>query len=220
MKYLDERKEIIGQGLFMLSSGLSRGTAGNLSVRVPEGYLITPSGIPYEELNPEQIVLMSMNGEYEGTTKPSSEWQFHQNVLSNRADINAVVHTHSTYATAVAVMEKSIPPLHYTIAGAGVSRIPCAPYATFGSTELADHVTEAMRVSRACLLAHHGVITAHINLRKAMLLATYIEELARLYVLCLSTGKEPPLLTEQQMAEAFEQYKTYGVQPAAVKQAS
>ena len=198
----------------MLDTNLSRGTAGNLSIRVPEGYLMTPTGVPYHEMKPEHIVLMSMEGEYEGTVKPSSEWQFHQNVLKHRADVNAVVHTHSTHATAVAVMEKSIPPLHYTIAGTGVTHIPCAPYATFGSKELADYVTEAMRVSKACLLAHHGVITAHVNMQRAMLLAVNVEELARLYILCLSTGREPPLLTDKQMADAFEQYKTYGQQPA------
>lgn len=219
MNYLTERHDIIRQCRAMVAADLIRGTSGNVSMRVGEGYLITPTGIPYDRLVPEEIVLMGLDGRYEGSIKPSSEWQFHQNVLSHRPDINAVVHTHSSHATAIAVMEKDIPPLHYMVAAAGVSHIPCAPYATFGSRALADHVTKAMAVSRACLLAHHGVIAGHATLAEAVALAATVEEMARLYVLCLSTGREPPLLTDGEMADALAAFTGYGQQPGDGKAA-
>lgn len=197
--------------------GINKGTSGNISVRSDKGFYISPTGVGYTGMTPEQIVLMNWDGTYEGDILPSSEWQFHRDILRERSELNAVVHTHSTYATSVSILERDIPAIHYVVAAAGGKDIRCAKYATFGTEELGRSILEAMRDRRACLMAHHGVIAAHINLAKAMALAVTVEEMAHLYLLSLRLG-EPPILSDDEMARVLEKFKTYGQQPRAANE--
>lgn len=199
------------QGLQPL--GLGSGTAGNISVRHGEGLLISPTGIDYDQLTPDQVVALRWDGSFDGPVAPSSEWRFHRDILRARPDLNAVVHTHSPHATAVAILRRGIPPIHYAICAAG-GDIRCAPYHLFGTQALADAVLEALQNRRACLLAHHGAIATHATLDGALALAQTVEDLARQYLLCLPMG-EPPVLTTDQIAEAMDRIRTYGQQPAA-----
>lgn len=209
------RTELVEACRSMNRLGINKGTAGNISVRHGDGFLISPTGIPYDMLQAGQVVFVAWDGGYSGGVLPSSEWRFHRDLLHARPDLNAVVHTHSTHATALAVMGKDIPALHYAIAGAGGATIRCAPYELFGTQALADRVLQAMEGRRACLLAHHGMIAAHVSIARALALAVTVEELAQLYLLCLPQG-EPPILTDEQIAEVLVKYKTYGQQGAAV----
>lgn len=201
----------------MQDKGLSKGTSGNISVRSGDGFLISPTGIAYEDLRADQVVRMRWDGSFDGTVLPSSEWRFHADILRNRAELNAVVHTHSLNATAVSILGRAIPPIHYLIAAAGGEDIRCAPYATFGTQALADLAVAALRGRRACLLAHHGMIAAHSSLSAALKLAETVEELAALYLKCLAVG-EPPELNADQIAEVLARFRTYGQQrPPAEK---
>jgi len=195
----------------MNSFGINKGTSGNISVRYGDGFLISPTGIPYEKLLPEHVVAMRWDASYEGDVLPSSEWRFHREILMARDDLNAIVHSHSTHATAVGILERDIPAIHYMIASAGGSSIRCAPYEIFGSQELADRVVEAIEGRRACLMAHHGVIAAHNSVTQALSLAVLVEELAQQYILCLPLG-EPPVLSEAQISAVLKKFKTYGQQ--------
>lgn len=207
------RAELIDACCSMNRLGINKGTAGNISVRHGDGFLISPTGIPYDKIVPEQVVAMNWDGSFAGSVAPSSEWRFHRDILHARPDLNAVVHTHSTHATALAILGKDIPAIHYGIAGAGGSTIRCAPYELFGTQALADRIIEAMEGRRACLLAHHGMIAAHVSIARALALAVTVEELAQLYLLCLPLG-EPPVLSEEQIAEVLVKYQTYGQQPS------
>jgi len=192
--------------------GINRGTSGNVSLRHGEGLLITPTGIDYDAMTPEQIVRMDWDGNFEGAILPSSEWRFHRDVLRARPDLNALVHTHSTNATTLSVMGRAIPPIHYMIASAGGRDIRCAPYATFGTQELADRILEAMEGRRACLMAHHGVLAGHVSLPRALALAVNVEELATLYLQCLPFG-EPPQLSDAEVENVLGRFRSYGQQP-------
>jgi L-fuculose-phosphate aldolase len=203
----------------MQRSGLIKGTSGNISVRAGDGFLISPTGVPYEVLTPDQIVPMHWDGTFDGEVLPSSEWRFHRDILQSRSDLNAVVHTHSPQATAVSILGHAIPPIHYRIAAAGGPDIRCAGYATFGTQELADLALKALEGRRACLLAHHGVIAAHVTLGQAMALAETVEELATLYLLCLPMGA-PPQLSPEAIAEVIDKHRTYGQQKAPRSAAS
>ncbi|MWB77152.1 class II aldolase [Pseudooceanicola sp. 216_PA32_1] len=208
---VSERQRVIDTARAMNASGLNRGTSGNVSLRCAGGFLITPTGMAYDGLTPEDIVLVAMDGTPQGTRKPSSEWRFHRDILAERPDLNAVVHTHATHCTAVAILGVPIPALHYSIAAAGGHDIRCAPYEIFGSQELAVSVVAALKDRRACLMAHHGMIACHATPERALALAGTIEELARLYLLCRAAG-EVPVLAPQAMAEVLERFGTYGQQ--------
>lgn len=212
------RSELVEACRSMNRLGINRGTAGNISVRHGDGFLISPTGVPYDSMTSDHVVPMAWDGTHSGDVLPSSEWRFHRDILRARPDLNAVVHTHSTHATAVSILGRSIPPLHYNIAAAGGRDIRCAPYRTFGTQELAEVVVEAMEGRRACLLAHHGAITAHVSIHRALMLAVSVEELARLYLLCLPMG-EPPLLTDEQIGAVLDKYRTYGQQSSAAIEA-
>jgi L-fuculose-phosphate aldolase len=192
--------------------GINKGTSGNVSVRGENGFYVSPTGIAYAGMTPDQIVFMTWEGAYEGDILPSSEWRFHRDILQERKEFNAVVHTHSTHATAVSVMERDIPAIHYVVAAAGGNSIRCAKYATFGTAELGQEILLAMKDRRACLMAHHGSIAAHVNLARAMALSVTIEEMAHLYLQCLPFG-EPPRLPDDEMARVLEKFKSYGQQP-------
>ncbi len=207
MKYLIQRKAIVE-----VAHELSHGKTGNLSVRVDEGFLITPTGIANDDLEADQIVFMSMDGESDrDQLKPSSEWRFHRDLYVNRKDVNAIIHTHSTYATVLACHQKEIPPFHYMIAEAGGDTIRCADYATFGTQQLSDNIIVAMEDRKACLMANHGMLAVGENLKKTRDLSDQVEELARQYVLALQIG-EPVILSKKEIAINIEKFKSYGKQ--------
>ncbi|WP_407072175.1 class II aldolase/adducin family protein [Rhodovulum strictum] len=204
-KEKDKRKAIVAACRKMNAVGLNQGSSGNISMRHRDGLLVTPSSIPYEQMTPEDIVFLDMDGTAHGDRKPSSEWRFHRDILARRPDLGAVVHAHAPYCTTLAILHKEIPPVHYMIAAAGGSTIRCARYETFGTQALSEAVIEAMEGRKACLMAHHGMIAAEATLDKAMWLAVEVEALARQYHGALQLG-EPPVLSEAQMAEAMAQF--------------
>ena len=206
------RAEVIRTSLRMNALGINQGKSGNVSARNECGFLITPTGIPYEDTKPEQIVAMQMDGAHEGAFLPSSEWRFHRDIYAARADLNAIVHTHSAYASTLACLDRDIPPFHYMVAIAGGKNIRCAAYATFGTQELSDHALAALTDRHACLLSHHGMIACGVNLEKALALAVEVETLAQMYWQALQIG-EPGLLPDDEMARVLEKFAAYGQQP-------
>ena len=158
MNELPLRKAIIATALAMNALGINRGKSGNVSARWKDGILITPSGLPYEESRPADIVFVGKNGNATGKRPPSSEWRFHYDIYRTRKDAQAVVHAHSSFATTLACLGMDVPAFHYMIAVAGGNSIRCAPYATFGTQELSDHALQALSNRKACLLANHGMI--------------------------------------------------------------
>ncbi|MEO3430484.1 class II aldolase/adducin family protein [Pelagibius sp. CAU 1746] len=219
------RQEIIQTCLAMNHQGINQGTSGNVSARHGKTMLITPSGIPYEALKPADIVAMPLDddyGAYEGKLAPSSEWRFHLDIMAARPEVGAIVHTHSTYATAMAICGFEIPAVHYMIAAAGGPTIRVAPYATYGTKELSRNALQALEGRGACLLANHGVIATGPGLQRALWLAGEVETLARQYVLARSLGK-PVVLPEEEIAAVVEKFKSYGPRaeaaPAAPKPA-
>ena len=208
---IELREEIIRTGIRMNELGINQGTSGNISVRWQEGILLTPTGIPYEELNPEDIRYQNWEGEVEGRLERSSEWRFHLAIQKNRKDVNAVVHTHSNHATALAIQEMEIPAIHYMVAAGGGPNIRCAPYATFGTKELSQHALKALENRKCCLLAHHGVIATGSSISKALWLAGEVETLAKQYLLILSTGKEAKLLSGDEIERVRIKMSDYGL---------
>ena len=185
------------------------GTSGNLSVRQGEGMLITPSGVPYDRLTADHLVYVDAQGSARGTLKPSSEWRFHQSIYAARPEAGAVVHCHAPHATALACLGRSIPAFHYEVAFAGGKDIRCAAYATFGTDALSDNLLAALEGRRACLLAHHGLVCFHDDLDRALHLAEMVEQLARIYGLCLAMG-EPETLPDDEMIRVLEKFRHYG----------
>lgn len=212
MSETEIRQSIIDHCLKMNSVGLNQGTAGNISVRHGDGLLISPSGVPYEELKPADMVFLNMDGSYQGDFKPSSEWRFHRDIIKSRPEVNAVVHAHPIYSTALAIRGMEIPALHYMIAAAGGNTIRCAEYATFGTEELSRNALKALEGRSACLLANHGSIAAGPSLAKAMWLAVEVETLARQYVISLQLGG-PNLLDGDEIDRVIEKFKGYGYRP-------
>lgn len=205
------RQEIIDTALAMNESGLSPGTSGNVSARWGEGMLITPTGMPYANLIPEDIVFIDQSGNAQGKRKPSSEWRFHLAAYGVRANEQAVLHAHSHFATALACARKAIPAFHYMVAVAGGDDIPLAGYALFGTQELAQEVAAALKERKACLMANHGQLACGTDLSSAFSLAREVEALAGQYISALQAGK-PHILSEDQMAEVLERFVTYGQQ--------
>ncbi|HHF5190508.1 TPA: L-fuculose-phosphate aldolase [Haemophilus influenzae] len=204
-------QKIIDTCLEMTKLGLNQGTAGNVSVRYKDGMLITPTGMPYHLMKPENIVYVDGNGKHEENKLPSSEWQFHLSVYHTRPEANAAVHNHSIHCAGLSILEKPIPAIHYMVAVGGTDHIPCVPYATFGTHELASYVATGIKESKAILLAHHGLITCGENLDKALWLAQEVEVLASWYLKLLSTGLEIPLLSKEQMQVVLGKFHTYGL---------
>ena len=207
------RKEIIAAANAMSQSGLSPGKSGNVSARTDAGrILITPTGVPYADLKPGDIVALDNRGKVlSGSLLPSSEWHFHVAIYTARTDVNAIVHTHSLHATALACAHREIPAFHYMVAVAGGDSIRCAPYATFGTDELAHHALAALEGRHACLLANHGQIALGATPARALALAHEVETLASQYVAALQIG-QPAILDTDEMARVLEKFKTYGQQ--------
>jgi L-fuculose-phosphate aldolase len=210
------RAAVIETARGMNAAGINVNKSGNVSIRclrgARAGFLITPTGIPYADLTTDDIVFMPLDAATDvdgrGTAAPSSEWRFHRDILRTRPEFNAIVHTHSMAATALAVHGRGIPAFHYMIALAGGADIRCAPYATFGTQQLSDHAVAALRDRKACLLAHHGVIACDATLKGALKLAIEIENLARTYLAACAVG-EPPVLSAEEMARVVERFRTY-----------
>ncbi len=207
------RCEMIAICRKMTSLGINQGTSGNLSVRHGDRFLITPSSLPYESMQPEQIVSMSFDGSYEGR-RPSSEWRMHRDILHIRTDISAVLHCHSVHATALACQYQEITSFHYMTAVAGGKNIRCAPYATFGTQALSDLALAALEDRKACLLGQHGQIALGADMASALWLAVEVETLARIYLKSLALG-EPPVLPDDEMERVIEQMRrmSYGQAP-------
>ncbi|MEZ4749274.1 MAG: class II aldolase/adducin family protein [Bdellovibrionota bacterium] len=205
-------QQVVDTCLRMNALGINQGTSGNVSVRWKDGFLITPSGVPYEETSAEQIVEMGMDGERKGDLLPSSEWRFHLDVYKARPDAGAIVHTHSPFCTTLACLHKGHPTFSLHGGRRGGKNIRCAPYATFGTQELADNILKALDGRKACLIANHGMICLNDNLKKALALAVEVETLAAQYWRALTLA-EPVHLSDSEMDLILEKFKTYGKQP-------
>ena len=203
--------EIVETALALDPSGLGVGTAGNVSARYDGGMLITPSGLPYEKMTPEDIVFVNGEGTAEGPLKPSSEWRFHLDIYRARSEASAIVHCHSPHATALACLREGIPAFHYMVAVAGGADIRCSDYATFGTQGLSNVILEALHDRKACLMANHGQVAFGDTLQNALRLAQEVEALAQQYLLARKAG-HPVLLEAEEMNEVLERFKTYGVQ--------
>jgi L-fuculose-phosphate aldolase len=214
MLLFEERQALVEYGKKLLTTGLIKGTGGNLSVANAEKSLvaITPSGVAYETMRPEDVVVVDLHGNtVDGDLLPSSEIGFHLALINKRPDIKAVVHTHSDYSTAVACLRWELPAVHYLIGSAGFY-VPLAPYATFGTQALADGICETIGDGNAVLLANHGLVTVGGSLKKAFSTAEMVEYVAKLYLITKSVGT-PVLLSTQEMQDVLEKFTTYGVQP-------
>jgi L-fuculose-phosphate aldolase len=210
---LEARASLVRVMRAMDAKGLNRGTSGNVSMRWGEGLLVTPSGVVPDDLTPESIVLLDAEGQApDGALKPSSEWRMHAGILARRSDARAVVHCHARYATILACAGKPIPAVHYMVGVSGGSSVPVAPYAPFGSDELAQIVAQTLEGRAACLMANHGLIVASTSLNRALAIAEEIEEQAAVYWGTLAIGG-PNLLSEAQMDDILERFGTYGQKP-------
>jgi L-fuculose-phosphate aldolase len=205
------RGQLIDTALAMNASGINKGASGNLSLRFEQGMLITPSGMDYVSLSPDDIVWMDFDGRIEGERQPSSEWRFHAAIYQQRAEANAILHAHPVNCSALACIGKGIPAFHYMVAMAGGRDIRCSEYATFGSNELSEHVIAAMVDRKACLMAHHGLTCFEKDLSSVLALAVEIEHLASVYCRILAMG-EPEILDDDEMDRVLEKFKTYGLQ--------
>jgi L-fuculose-phosphate aldolase len=212
------RRQLIETACRMAPANLNRGSAGNLSVRTREngldGYLITPSGMDYEVLVPEDIVFMRLDGTPDGRRKPSSEWRFHHDIYAARPDAGAILHAHSPFATSLACLRRDIPPFHYMIARFGGDTIRCADYATFGSQALSDNALVALRNRCACLLANHGLLVFGKTLAQLFALAVEFEALCEQYWRACQLG-QPVLLDPDEMVTVQAKFASYGQQDPA-----
>lgn len=210
----NKREQLLKISQQLVSLGLNRGAAGNASVRANNatgqaGFLITPSGMAVDKMTPSDIVWMDFSGNATGAHPPSSEWRFHLDILQSKPQVNAVIHTHSLYASTFSTFRKDMPAFHYMIALAGGDSIRCAPYALFGSQQLSDNAIEALKDRKACLLANHGMIAVGETLEKALDITQEVETLCEQYLLALQVG-EPYILSQQEMLEVQEKFKGYG----------
>lgn len=211
MLLLEERMKVVEYGKKIITSGLTKGTGGNISIfnREKELVAISPSGIDYFETKPEDVVIINLKGEVvEGSRKPSSELDMHLIFYQRRDDLNALVHTHSPYAKTIATLGWDIPPITYLVAFAGPN-VRCAPYATFGTNELAEKAFEGMIDRRAVLLANHGLIAGAHNIETAFTVAEEIEFSAQVYYQAKAIG-EPSMLSEEEMLVLAKKFESYG----------
>ena len=204
------RQSIVEAARSLDALGLTQGTSGNIALRWEDGLLITPSGLPYARMSPDDIVFMRLDGSFEHPLKPSSEWRFHRDILARRPEVNAVVHAHPVYCTAFAMCRREIPAVHYLIAAAGGPTVRCAPYATFGTEELSAHALAALEDRTCCLLANHGMIATGPDLEKALWLAVELETLCRQYAVALQVGT-PVVLPDDEIARNVEKFRSYGL---------
>ncbi|MEW6436691.1 MAG: class II aldolase/adducin family protein [Pseudomonadota bacterium] len=212
------RKALVDSCLELERLQINQGTSGNLSVRLDDEMLITPSGIPYDRLTPDMIASMPLatnGGSWTGLQKPSSEWRMHRDILRARPNDGAVVHTHSIYATALSILREDIPAAHYMIAAFGGPTVRCTSYAPYGTQELSDLVVEGLRDRHGVLLGQHGMVVTGRDLGQAMWRAVELEALAKMYVIARSIGR-PHILPDEEVAIIVERFKSYGYQSEAV----
>ncbi|HLJ65415.1 MAG TPA: class II aldolase/adducin family protein [Stellaceae bacterium] len=209
--HLPERRALIAAACRMNALGINQGKSGNLSLRVDDAFLVTPTGMDYHRLEPADIVRMDLDGNSVGRRLPSSEWRIHRDILASRPEVGAVIHTHAMFATTLACLHYDIPAFHYMVAVAGGASIRCAPYATFGTPELSALALQALQGRKACLLANHGMIAVEADLDRALSLALEVETLAAMYWRSLQLGK-PKLLKAAEMRRVLAKFATYGQQ--------
>jgi L-fuculose-phosphate aldolase len=213
MTELELRSAVIATALAMNDACINRGKSGNVSARWRDGdfdgFLVTPSALPYAQTEPADIVAVSLAGDARGRRPPSSEWRFHRDIYAQRPDAQAVVHVHAPFATSLACLRRGIPAFHYMVAVAGGNDIRCAPYATFGTQALSDNVMEALAGRVACLMANHGMIAVGKSLQAALALAVEVETLAEMYWRALQVG-EPALLSDDEMRVVLDKFAGYG----------
>ncbi len=202
------RQHLLATARSMNSRGLNQGTSGNVSVRSGDGFLITPSALPYEQCVEADVVWLDGDGRVTGGRKPSSEWRLHRDIYRHFSSAGAILHAHSLYSTTLACLERPIPAFHYMVAMAGGDSIRCAPYATFGTQALSDAVIEALRDRSATLLGHHGMVCFAADLDQVLALAVEVETLARIYLQALQVAA-PPLLSDEEMTEVLRRFKDY-----------
>lgn len=220
MKHARYRRMLVEAAQGVEGSGLSPGTSGNLSVRVPGGFLITPTGVSYGAMDPADTVFLTSRGDPTGDRlEPSSEWPLHTAIYSDRPDAGAIVHLHSPHATGFACLRLDIPAFHYMVALAGGNTIRCARYETYGTVELALAVVEALEDRRACLLANHGQIAIGASLDEAVRLACEVEDLAHAYSAALEAG-EPVILPPDEIERVALRFRSYGQSGSASERAS
>jgi L-fuculose-phosphate aldolase len=204
------RRAIVAACREMNGLGINQGTSGNISVRFGGGLLITPSGLPYERMEPDDIVELRMDGSFDHALPPSSEWRFHRDIMAARPDVEAIVHAHPIYATAFAICGREIPAVHYMIAAAGGPTVRCGGYATYGTDELSQIAVTALLDRTCCLLANHGMIATGPTLETATWLAVEVETLCRQYAVALQIG-DPRVLPDEEIARVVEKFKSYGL---------
>ncbi len=207
-----ERREVVETCLFMQSNGLIVGTAGNVSIRVDDKVAISPSGVPYETMTAEDVVVFSMDGErVDGILEPSSELPLHLSVYRETA-AKAITHNHAPASTALGLVVDEIPPSHYYSAMLG-GIIRVAPYAEFGTDELARNVTDALKDRSGALMKNHGAITIGPTVKKAAGLLPILEYVCEIHLRAMATGAPIALLSPEQMADAKAAIADYGKQP-------
>lgn len=204
------RDQLVSTAKHMSALGLTPGMSGNVSVRSPAGFLVTPSGLPYPDLTQDDAVEIKLDGTIRpGQKTPSTEWRLHRDILGARQDIQAIVHTHSMFCTTMSMLRRAIPAVHYMVVLAGTDEIPCAEYATFGSDQLALNAVSALRGGDACLLANHGMIALGSSLASALRLAAEVETLAAQYWHAASIGS-PHVLEGSELRKVRERFAEYG----------
>jgi len=204
-----EAVQIIKYANMLNSEKLSTLRSGNVSLRYKNGFLITPSGVKYSLLKEDDIVFVSLEGKFDETkNKPSSEWRFHKDIYSSKNEANAIVHAHSTHATAVSAHNKDVPAFHYMVALAGGNDLKCAKYATFGTQELSDNIINALKNRKACLMSNHGQVAFGDNLEQAFELAQEVENICHQYINAIKIG-EPKILSSSEMDVILEKVKNY-----------
>jgi L-fuculose-phosphate aldolase len=204
------REELVATARRMSELGLTPGMSGNVSVRTSTGMLVTPSGMPYGELVPDDAVEMREDGSMRGGQRtPSTEWQLHRDIYGARQDVQAIVHTHSLFCTTISCLRREIPAIHYMVVLAGSDAIPCAEYATFGSAQLALNAVTALRGGNACLLANHGMIALGSSLAQALRLAAEVETLASQYWHAVQLGT-PHVLDHEELTRVRARFAEYG----------
>lgn len=204
------REQLVSTARRMSELGLTPGMSGNVSVRTPRGLLVTPSGMPYADLTPDDCVEIGLDGNVRpGQRTPTTEWQLHRDILGSRPDVEAIVHTHSLFCTTISTLRRAIPALHYMIVLAGSDEIPCADYATFGSAELASNAVVALGGGHACLLANHGMVALGASLPSALRLAAEVETLASQYWHAAQIGS-PHVLDHAELDRVRAKFAGYG----------
>ncbi|MFI5363569.1 MAG: class II aldolase/adducin family protein [Elusimicrobiota bacterium] len=193
--------------------GLNQGTSGNVSVRLgpggEDGFLITPTAMPYDVMQPEDLVRMGFDGAHAGRHAPSSEWRFHLDIYRTRPEVGAVIHTHSGYSTTLSCLRRDIPAFHYMVALFGGNDIRCSDYSTYGSQQLSYFVIKALAGRNAALMGSHGLVVVGPTLQRALALTVEAETLAMMYWRALQLG-EPKLLSDEEMDRVREKFSRYG----------